>query len=66
MIVACWQTSDLVFSIKKSMAVLFYIFLFLFSSWCFHSTSIIKMINIILLLLYLRRFPDYYSLQYDN
>ena len=43
-----------------------YIFLFLFSSWCFHSTSIIKMINIILLLLYLRRFPDYYSLQYDN
>ena len=48
------------------MAVLFYIFLFLFSSWCFHSTSIIKMINIILLLLYLRRFPDYYSLQYDN
>ena len=37
--------------------------LFLFSSWCFHSTSIIKMINIILLLLYIRRFPDYYSLQ---
>ena len=65
MIVACWQTSDLVFQYRKHGSAFLY-FLFLFSSWCFHSTSIIKMINIILLLLYLRRFPDYYSLQYDN